>query len=399
MRPSTTKQLLGADQQSESISPASSLQATTPRFELGPRARRLEVLMSPEALGKDCVLPASARNLWALFRLSQDMTEASQLAKRTRQSSGHGPIRGHHPKFWYPDGNIVLRVGDTLFRLYRTRLMQYSACFANLLRVSNNDATGMEAEGNSDDDVHNVAGVDVDDFEYLLVALEVPLSFSLKSPSKRMSPPGEYSQVIGSVMRAAQGLSCHTAIIFATDALCRLWPTDFARLTPTRLSSKDAMQALMITKRYNIPGIVKRACYELVHRVFLEGTPLDLLRLPGARNELQHEWINTALLPPVSDPYPCKSTEGQCAQAWANGDQTWRVTVVQSEIFIRGRTDPVCGLDALSNVDWTAQGFCSLCMATRKLVWAKKKEELWRQLEPWLQLETVDQSGEVRMSG
>jgi len=75
-----------------------------------------------------------------------------------------------HSKFYFQDGNLVLKVEDVLFRVFKSVMVRHSAVFANVLNpVEISDVPNPECpEGLSDDKPFVLEGIKSMDFEALL---------------------------------------------------------------------------------------------------------------------------------------------------------------------------------------------------------------------------------------
>lgn len=74
-----------------------------------------------------------------------------------------------HPDYWYDDGNTVLKVEDTHFKLYRGQLSSHSTYFAELLQEPH-PLPDCYVDGDPVY-VYVVNGINVKDFEALLNAM------------------------------------------------------------------------------------------------------------------------------------------------------------------------------------------------------------------------------------
>ncbi|KAJ7922276.1 hypothetical protein B0H13DRAFT_1983271 [Mycena leptocephala] len=49
--------------------------------------------------------------------------------------------------------------------------------------------------------------------------------------------------------------------------------------------------------------------------------------------------------------------------------------------------DPLCGLQALIDTDWAAEGYCEACVKLRREVWSHRREKIWDNLNIWFGLD------------
>lgn len=90
------------------------------------------------------------------------------------------------PDFWHDDGNIIIRIGDSGFKLHETRLRRQSSFFAGLLDGKSSpelDASG-KVQGAKTGTIDNcpswtIQGVSVEDFRSLVAILEDGMSVCL----------------------------------------------------------------------------------------------------------------------------------------------------------------------------------------------------------------------------
>lgn len=140
---------------------------------------RPSVAAEPHASGQVPKLPAQDG--------SDD--EQGRYAKRAKTTaSSTGPSRNkdlkrrtRHPKYWLLDGSVVVQIGDVMFRLHRSRLVQQSTYFAQLfskgLRHNEDDGDSDVEQTDTFDfvdecPVYQLRNVLIEDFEELLVALD-----------------------------------------------------------------------------------------------------------------------------------------------------------------------------------------------------------------------------------
>ncbi|KAI0760909.1 hypothetical protein BD413DRAFT_617431 [Trametes elegans] len=313
-------------------------------------------------------------------------------------------------KFWYPDGNVVIRVESTLFKLYRSRLAQYCRHFANIFEGQDNGASGTQIEGHPL--YHAPEGLILEDFEQLLTALETPLTFSASPPTQ---------SVAISLLRAAHMLSCNIILTLSKDRLCTIWDSrspprphsslalllsSTDQLCPTaRLSRPDpdshpasapptyaeAVSIVLFARQYALPGVLKRAFYELLasppfwaalvaDRRQIRLHEDDLLRLYNARYVLQQAW--RAAAPCVPDPDKKKGHASPACNAYFPGrTDALRAMVLGSGLVEPGAVDPLrydllAGLGEEERKKW-----CMWCLKDWEDALGEKRKVWWRMLD------------------
>ncbi len=125
-----------------------------------------EFLQKPDEAGRPHAADAKRRK-----------TGGPAGSEDTRQESD--PPRSKCDAFWYKDGNVVVVVGNTAFKLYKARLSRYSIVLAG--QFADEGAGRPTMEGCP---VYELAGLKVEDFKQFLEALETPMYvFPLMSES------------------------------------------------------------------------------------------------------------------------------------------------------------------------------------------------------------------------
>ncbi|KAI0672005.1 hypothetical protein C8Q78DRAFT_717826 [Trametes maxima] len=322
-------------------------------------------------------------------------------------------------KFWYPDGNIVIRLGGMFFKLHQSRLASHSVYFSKRFEAAS-DGT---VEG------YPVYGVppelDLTDFELLLEVIETPLMYTDYSPTQSEAT---------SLLRAAHTLSCSVILSFAKEHLCALWDhsrppaphtspyisTLFPGPSTTandaqiddepRRTFYDAIWIIQLARRYNIPRLLKRPFYELITSpdffatVFASRDQIrlpdgDLLRLYHAREVLQNRWRDAVVVAPNTDDKgnsTCHPKGHSCQTYPRHGTRTkmdrsslWRDMVLKSGSIEPGAADPM-RYDLLGALEEDArQGWCRWCLMSWEETLTAKRKEWWALLDDLLLVNTV----------
>ena len=201
-----------------------------------------------------------------------------------------------------------------------------------------------------------------------------------------LNPPP--SHVIASVLRAANALSCRAIVQFSEKLLQEIWSPDLSRVSGTPLPY--AQETILLARELGLPAVLKRALYELLR----DGDSRDdlsrgdLHRIHTAHGELQMAWAGFIWNMPNSHAFQCHNRQGgslTCAAAIDRDRfQTWRDLLEEHELF--APNDPLDGLRRLAELDWASCGCCAGCVASRREIFAKKREELWVKLDSWLDL-------------
>jgi hypothetical protein len=229
---------------------------------------------------------------------------------------------------------------------------------------------------------------------------------------------------LAAVLCAARILRFGQIDALATYRFTSIWPSDLHKLSPVR--TPYAAETVVLARMYDVPGVLKRAFYELLrsegfgqHAIdgdssasdgsVVEGSRIigkarlshaDMVRLVTTREKLQMAWTLLAGSAPSVSSFPCmlqhtnaanstystNTTRERCAEACKNSAAIWAEWVLNSGLFENWMYDPICGLERLSILDWEDSGYCSSCVMTRRQLWSRKREELWDSLDAWLGL-------------
>ncbi|KAI1786268.1 hypothetical protein LXA43DRAFT_1099413 [Ganoderma leucocontextum] len=161
--------------------------------------------------------------------------------------------------FWYEDGDVVLLLGSTAFKLHASRLAGYCGYFHELFSPGRLMGTALAGEAKGRRVYHVTPELSVANFKHLLKVLESPFEYATKPLSQTLAI---------SLLFAADTLSCGYVLDLAKRRLCEIW--DGRSLPATdRSDSRDrtypsAIRAIKLARQYSIPGILRRAFYELL---------------------------------------------------------------------------------------------------------------------------------------
>ena len=225
------------------------------------------------------------------------------------QSETHAERRDK--EFWYPDGNVVLRVGNKLFRLHRSRLEKYCIFFQQLFAA---DVDVQLSEIIDGCPVYHVPpDLSPKGFKDLMNALETPLYVCTLDNTREqrltICPSSEFvakppSQTLAiSLLHAAHTLACDVICRLAKTTLCDIWE---AERPPNhdgsdRHAFQEAIYIVQLSRLFDIPGVRKRAFYELsssqefwsalaTDRQSIKLPEADIIRLYDARLALGQMW-------------------------------------------------------------------------------------------------------------
>lgn len=193
---------------------------------------------------------------------------------------------------------------------------------------------------------------------------------------------------IASILRAATTLSFDKYKIWGRRHLIQMWPTSHYSITVKHIP--HAIESLALAREYNIPSIRTGVLYELFRSPKFGQQPggpqlpiAELNILSAAREELATIWLDT-----IATPFPdidkrLARTHG-CAGRRVARIETARAKLMnESGVYRKFMWDPICGLDALSDLDWAEEGFREECGEVRdiKAMWRAKRWAVGRELE------------------
>ncbi|KAJ7737819.1 hypothetical protein DFH07DRAFT_841914 [Mycena maculata] len=330
-----------------------------------------------------------------------------QSSKRVKSAS---QAFARHSRFWALDGNVILQFGSVAFKVHRSRLATQSVWFEKLFerRAGREEPLEEDEENIKDVGAEEVEGCDVfqlealgnmSDFEALLTAMEDSIQFYYDPPRFLTA---------AAIFRAATTFKFLNYLEFTRQYLLDLFSEDLEDLTTTVFANPT--DAIVLGRTWNLPGILKRAFYELlraqpaapsdadadegavpkdvVHR--LRGLDLDdLIRLSDTQKFLTAAWLSVLSPAAEKDKCPAKTP---CGATRLTGG--WSAIVGKDMLLQKFQYDPICGLNFLIEVQWaTKHSFCDHCAAARKIALMKKRKEIWMDLDEWLDI-PVDEEEE-----
>ncbi|KAJ7168870.1 hypothetical protein C8R46DRAFT_1092724 [Mycena filopes] len=307
-----------------------------------------------------------------------------------------------HVQFWALDGNVILQFGAVALRMHQSRLSAQSAWFEKLFakRAGRKPVLQADEENINDVAVEELGGFDifhldligsVHDFEALLTAMEDAIAFHYALPT---------FPTAAAIFRAATTFKFHKFVAFTRTYLLETFPDALERLDVS--VSPHAAAAVALGRKWNIPGILRRAFYELLRAppaalgdvddspettpptLVLE--PADLALLADAQKRLTAAWMTVFLRPSEAEPCPARTP---CAATKRNGG--WTSIAGKGKVLQRFLFDPICGLEALREVKWDeAHGFCGRCAGARAASFVAKREQIWEDMNVWLRIPVAD---------
>jgi hypothetical protein len=209
--------------------------------------------------------------------------------------------------------------------------------------------------------------------------------------------------VAASLLRVSTTLDFPTFRAFSVKRVQSFFPPNVEHVSFERMDSVEAAEAMLLGQMYDVPDIVKRASYELLrtsglshvdpdvpcHDQMHQRSAKDIDRLVTVRRKLAYFWVEWGMNAFLDS--ACTSTV-ECA-AVSNGQAIHDKLTLGSGLFKGFMYDPICGLRALIETDWEAQGFCTSCVEKRRASWVIAREKVWGQLDGWLGLSDLFHRG------
>ncbi|KAI1781788.1 hypothetical protein LXA43DRAFT_1105319 [Ganoderma leucocontextum] len=302
-------------------------------------------------------------------------------------------ITNRDDTFWYTDGNVVIRVGDTVFKLHRSRLQRNCEYFKTLFDSGTRVDERIEACA-----VYNVpTEVTPEGFKAILIVIEMPLD--------DITSKLTHTTTI-SLLEAAHTLSCNAALRLAKTHLRMLWDS---RPVPPQLDPGDIrscasiIATIHLAREHKVSYILKRAFYELLsneeywHIYYTDRDSIDLSssdreRLLCARDILGKLWREFALTPPEAA-QPANAVNrpstalNLCCYSHKDRRHMWWSSIVEKDDLESGALDPLrYNIISLRWQELQNEWWCRDCLRNKERAWKEKAVEWWKLLEDLLQL-------------
>ncbi|KAI0349903.1 hypothetical protein OH77DRAFT_1593928 [Trametes cingulata] len=338
---------------------------------------------------------------------SRDTSTADESlpgAKRVKKETGGDgeplalPGYRQSQKFWYPDGNVVIILGDVGFKLYASRLSHHFTTLP-LPQPPQDGAEDGAADTPARCEIES--RVTPEQFETLLKYLEFPFEYPIHDAPR---------DTVIELIHTSQSLGCTHAL---RQALVRLGaltqsedpPPPDAHAYP---DYRTAIEMISIARKHDVPSLLKPAFYELLRStafwdlVDREGRKAvslrqgDLLRMLIARMELGKAWRalyrNPVWKQSKKDRRKCTCSVTGDSESASDSEEA-RVRRVQAwrAMFPEGvldDPDPImCAGQLRTRFVRDKTGWCDVCLEREESVWIAARRRWWRQLDGWLGLE------------
>ncbi|KAH9912776.1 uncharacterized protein BXZ73DRAFT_55888 [Epithele typhae] len=220
---------------------------------------------------------------------------------RERGLHSGGPTR--HPDYYLEDGNLVILVEKTLFRVFRSTFTRHSPVFRDLFSLPNPE--GSTSEGMDDANPVQLSGISPVDFERLLWVL-YPLNYA----HPRAGTLAEWTSILSLATRW-EFSSVRTLAIHHIQSLPSAFASPLSPPTPSPVSTSPDRRP---SKATSTP-------------VF----PLDAILLARAYDLPRDRWLLSAYTALCTRPAPLTSAEA----AGLGAEDTSRVARVREALRAR----------------------------------------------------------------
>ncbi|KAJ7469915.1 hypothetical protein B0H11DRAFT_1731194 [Mycena galericulata] len=338
-------------------------------------------------------------------------TAETPPSKRLKTLSGTVRPAHKHNVYWALDGSIVIQIQETKFKVHQSQLAKQSQWFSDLFEGNDKVASAKHVERSEDGStpmyILSLPSLTARDFGRLLDALDRAITYVHEDPP--------FSRLAG-ILRAATILKFHDFRDWIVRLLEDRWSSSLTDLSKEAIGL--ATESIILARACDVPSILKRAMYELARRAGYgqnerdsgQGVATrDFLALVRAREELTAVWLKSispyapefgtcaaAMAPaPASVPTPDAEPAPQPIPAACTtldplrSGEAQQKLVRESGIADDFLYDPLCGLQALIDSDWSAEGFCEACVGLRREVWTNTRERAWVDLDRWFGLEAT----------
>ncbi|KAG1734947.1 uncharacterized protein EDB91DRAFT_1250771 [Suillus paluster] len=347
---------------------------------------------TPASVNKD---DAKRRHKAKGTRKASERTSKDPDKGRPHKRARSDRVIVKHEDFYILDANIVIEVDEVLFKLHRSRLVTKSLLFARLLEnhdkdIPPNDDVWVETDGEAT--VYHLCNTTADDLAALLKFDDNPIEYYFEPPPFLVLAP---------ILRAATALRFEWYRAWAARILEQTWSSNLVDLTSER--KENAAEVIVLARSCGVNSGMKRALYELARtrRIGLpdddvSGQPrlkrigrADERRVALVREFLVTTWSRVAVR---IDTFPCldekwkaslRDTAKICPQKRAQ-QATWDIRVHDSGLYTRFLFDPVCGVQALIDIPWEEEEWCSDCIQLRRAAWTMIRQELWNDMDKYI---------------
>ncbi|KDQ10145.1 hypothetical protein BOTBODRAFT_178347 [Botryobasidium botryosum FD-172 SS1] len=326
-------------------------------------------------------------------------------------------VRG---KFWFDDGNVVIRVEGRDFRLHSSILKSKSSYFADLLshNAAGPDVVQEAVEGCP---VYKITGSKVY-FLALLDGLYGDLLLTDKTPS---------CLTLACFLRAAHHWNFASCKSWAIEELARHHPITLKDFD--QAGYPEPAKIIVLCRTAGVTSLLKSAFYGLLgQKTFGLKVPKpqkengesnddaisdnDTLSEDGDASDVDkeysfdpnvewgssdgilspddttraillleftaQEWMRISRKPPsyafLSDYTSHASRSGNCREIFKN---IWHPNVTEADFADEGWYNPLWALEEIKAIDWQGKGICSTCATRCREEWETERRSIWDNMD------------------
>ncbi|KDQ09147.1 hypothetical protein BOTBODRAFT_37386 [Botryobasidium botryosum FD-172 SS1] len=299
-----------------------------------------------------------------------------------------------HPNFWYPDGNVVVRVENYLFRIHSSFLKMKSEFFVEFFEGGAGTA---ESDGSQEWKVEGCKVYELDGkkrhFTALLDALYSGISYPNTADAKSFS-----SFTLACLLRASHYRNVPSCKKWAINQLVRDYGCSIDYADHDDICGRFATRFIVLSRECDETRLLVSAFYQLLGMPKLDILYTKVYIPEDADKNYFHEeevWeedefvlsqqeITTAiallqyanrrwwefLSKPPTVPCPEKS---KCSQIMK---RIWHTNVVGAQDSDSAQ-EPLGGIQKVIDIDWEKKGICGGCVQEYRADWKNKRIQIW----------------------
>ncbi|KAI0820406.1 hypothetical protein BC628DRAFT_855251 [Trametes gibbosa] len=362
-----------------------------------PRVRHTAALLATTTSSMEDLRLETKRTRSACSTSSSDSDSDSPPPKKIKHERLHtiahkqlGNLNTQHD-FWYPDGNVVLVVDGSIFKLYKARLARYSSVLDTIFNAGTDDEI-------DDLPAYTLPNISCPDFVTFLQALETPFKTATQL------------HATAALLIVSEKLKCTDAARLALHQLREIWPANRTKLAVgAACHYPDVLRVIQISREHDQFAFRTHAFYELIRspafwdavggggaadRTALGLADGDLVSLLCLRVQLRQAWSALVLAPPYPDAGSCRlgTGRGSCRKRFNQSNLRkafWLESMLEDGLYHAGMQDPLGNLELLlehKKDSLLADGWCKGCIGEREDAWAKAQKDWWVLLDNGLPL-------------
>ncbi|KDQ13247.1 hypothetical protein BOTBODRAFT_399100 [Botryobasidium botryosum FD-172 SS1] len=315
-------------------------------------------------------------------------------------------ISRRHPKFWFEDGNIVVRVDDRIFRVHMSTLKLRSTFFEDIFSEEVRSSAGI------------IDGCNIIDLEGRSCDFSALLDWLYPGGLSRATEHSKASFfTLACLLRASHQWKFPDAKDWALEELKLRWPPKLEEVPWQPDLTDHATKVIVLLQACGERTLLKRAFYRLLcvddfgiksgteNAAEENMTPAtlavkeynhepakwaasdstlsqdDILRIIRLHKYTTQRWISLTSKTPS---YAFLSDRKR--HAWRLSCLTilrsmWHAYVTEAQFASQGHFDPLGCLKEIKNVEWEKLGICQACAVDCRDRWEEERRRIWDELD------------------